>query len=391
MKMSAWMLSLAATGTVFAGAEPLSNVIQLTFPKDFARAGEAYFSPDAKWIIFQAIPRPPEGAEAPTTGPQAATAYAMFVAKLTYGADGLPTGIGEPIMISPEGSANTCGYFHPREPWRVIFGSTVIAPEAAAPAGYQRGTSTYAWQFPTEMEVTTRIVPQIFYDGRPKLTEDVDWSEEQLTAAPLWVRPGYDAECAYSPDARHIVYTRVDVETLDPDLYIFDTTTSVHRPLIVAKGYDGGPFFSPDGSLICYRSDRKGNDLLQVFIAELAFDDAGAILGVKREMQVTDNEHVNWAPFWHPSGEFLLYTTSEQGHRNYEVYSTQVPIGVLTGVKPADLKRRRITATEGFDGLPAFSRRGDLMMWTSQRGPRIEGEDRPSSQLWIAVPGDLTP
>ena len=33
-----------------------------------------------------------------------------------------------------------------------------------------------------------------------------------------------------------------------------------------AKGYDGGPFFSPDGKKILYRSDRKENDLLQVFI-----------------------------------------------------------------------------------------------------------------------------
>ena len=38
------------------------------------------------------------------------------------------------------------------------------------------------------------------------------------------------------------------------------------RRITQAKGYDGGPFFSPDGKRIIYRSDRKGNDLLQVYV-----------------------------------------------------------------------------------------------------------------------------
>ncbi len=34
------------------------------------------------------------------------------------------------------------------------------------------------------------------------------------------------------------------------------------RRITRAEGYDGGPFFSPDGKQIIYRSDRKRNDLL---------------------------------------------------------------------------------------------------------------------------------
>jgi TolB protein len=376
--------SVMALAPLVHADEPLSNPVQITFPDKFLRAGEAYFNPDATWIIFQAIPRPPADA-APST------VYSMYVARLRRDGDGRVSGIEEPILISPAESANTCGYFHPLEPYRVIFGSTLTRPSAEAPAGYQRGTSTYAWQFPTEMEVITRVVPQIYYEKNPKLTTDIDWPEKESEPTPIWSRKGYDAECSYSPNARHIVYTRVDPETLDPDIYVYDTKTKTHRPLVVHKGYDGGPFFSPDGSLICYRSDRKGNDLLQLYIAELTFSDDGQVLGVKREAQVTDNEHVNWAPFWHPSGEYLLYTTSEQGHRNYEIYSIEVPIGIRQGVLPADLKKRRITSSDGFDGLPAFSAAGDLLMWTSQRGPKRADEDRPSSQLWIARPGDLAP
>ena len=367
-------------------APGLSRHVQLTFPDRFAKAGEAYFHPGGSWIIFQAIPRGAGNAAPAGTG-----VYGMYVARLRRGSDGMPTGLEEPILVSPPESANTCGFFHPTEPGRIIFGSTLVKPGADAPAGYQRGTSTYAWKFPTEMEVVTRVVPPIAYDGRPKLTEDVQPAEAEPDPTPIWAREGYDAECAYSPNARHIVYTRVDPTTLDPDIYVYNTRAKTHRPLVTQTGYDGGPFFSPDGSLICYRSDRKGNDLLQVFIAELSFSDDGAVLGVKREMPVTDNEHVNWAPYWHPSGEFLLYTTSEQGHQNYEIYAVEAPIGIRQGVKPQDLRRRRVTHAAGFDGLPAFSPSGDLLMWTSQRGPKRGDEERASSQLWIARTAELAP
>ncbi len=368
-----------------AEAPGLTGQVQITFPETFVRAGEAYFSPDAKWIIFQAIGVPAEG-EAPSS------VYAMYVAKLKIDDQvGTVTGLEEPILVSAPGSANTCGFFHPKEKGRIIFGSTLVAPSEKAPAGYQRGTSSYAWQFPAEMEVVTMIVPPIVYDGRPKITEEIDWPEEMLIPTPIWTRAGYDAECAYSPNGRYIVHTQVNPETSDPDLFAYDTRTKTSTPLVVAKGYDGGPFFSPDSSMICYRSDRKGNDLLQVYIAELAIADDGSITGIKGERPVTDNEHVNWAPFWHPSGEFLIYATSEQGHQNYEVYAVQPPIGLSGDVLPADLKKRRLTHGPGFDGLPAFSPSGDLMMWTSQRGPKLEHEARPSSQLWIAKVGDVAP
>lgn len=368
-----------------AEAPGLVGQVQLTFPEQFTRAGEAYFSPDAKWVIFQAIAVPKDGEAPPNI-------YSMYVAKLKRDAQiGSIVGLEEPILVSPPSSANTCGFFHPKERGRIIFGSTLTLPADKAPAGYQRGTSSYKWQFPAEMEVVSMIVTPIFYDGKPKLTEDIDFGEGDTEPTPLWTRPGYDAECAYSPSGRYIVHTQVDPTTSDPDLFVFDTIKKEHKPLIVEKGYDGGPFFSPDGSMICYRSDRKGNDLLQVYVAELSFADDGSILGVKKEKPVTDNEHVSWAPFWHPSGEFLIYTTSEQGHDNYEVYAIQPPIGLASDVLPADLKKRRITHGPGFDGLPAFSPNGEYMMWTSQRGPKLGHEQRASSQMWIARVGDVSP
>src|SRR3712207_9489256 len=85
-------------------------------------------------------------------------------------------------------------------------------------------------------------------------------------------------------------------------------------------GYDGGPFFSPDGKRLVYRSDRKGNNLLQVFTAELKTDASGDIVGLMNERQITRDVKVNWGPYWHPSGRHIAWARSMQGHGNYEVY-----------------------------------------------------------------------
>ena len=75
-------------------SEILSDYVQLTH--GFARAGEAYFSPDMKWIIFQASMQKDED-------------YSMYLAQLRW-KDGLIAGIDTPIKISPEGSWNSCGF-----------------------------------------------------------------------------------------------------------------------------------------------------------------------------------------------------------------------------------------------------------------------------------------
>jgi hypothetical protein len=364
-----WMIACAC----LAGMQPetseapvLASPVQLTFPQRFVRAGEAYFNPDMTWIIFQAVPRPTDGSEP-------GEHYEMYVAPLVRDADGAVTGLGDVVQVSATGSANTCGWFHPVEPGRVLFGSTIVPPTASDRAGYQRGSGRYRWQFPEETEMVSGVVRAIVDRASTSI-------EPQPIVEPLWKRPGYDAEGSWSPDGRFVLFTHVDVETGDPDISLRIIETGQVVPLITAKGYDGGPFFSPDGKRITYRSDRKGDNLLQLFVADLAFDADGVPTGISREVQITDNAFVNWAPFWHPSGAFLIYSTNEAApeEHNYEVFAIDA-----RGAGSAQAKVR-LTHAPGFDGLPVFSPDGTLMMWTSQRGPKLEGEERPSSQLWIA-------
>jgi TolB protein len=362
----------------------LTHHVQLTRREDFLRAGEAYFG-QGDWIIFQAIPVPPQGKPPDPF-------YSMYVAKLARDGEGRISGLEKPIRISPEGSANTCGWFHPRLPGMVIFGSTLVPPSEQQRSGFQVGTRKYVWMFPKEMEVVSVGVREIFADVVGKSPPYAP--RGQADAKPVFSRPDYDAECSFSKDGRFILYAHVrenqkEGERADADLWVYDTDTGEQHELVTAEGYDGGPFFSPDGKRIAYRSDRRKDDLLQLFIADLKFDERAVPVGVVKEHQITDNGHVNWAPFWHPSGKFLVYGTSEIGHDNYEVFAIEADAGALAADSPdapasRTLRRTRLTFGAGADVLPVFGEGGRVMMWTSQRGPMVEGEQKASSQLWVA-------
>jgi hypothetical protein len=337
----------------------LERHVQLTFPDRFVKAGEAYFSPNGARIIFQAVEVPQEG------GP-ADEFYAMYVADLVRNAAGRVTGIENIKRISPAGSANTCGWFHPHDPALVLFATTMGPPTDSSPPGYNRSSGRYRWMFPPEMRIVT--VPMDRADG---------------TSAPLDVvvdRGGaYAAEGALSPDGRNLVFC--SLESGDGDLFVKNLLTGHVAPVVQIDGYDGGPFFSPDGRRICYRSDRRGDHLLQLFVGDLAFNEGGEVVGLRREYQLTDNTHVNWCPFWHPDGRHLVYSTSEVGHHNYEIFLLDADPGDLpgsTGSVKYGTRKRRVTHAEGSDVLPVFNSDATLMMWTSRRS------DDGSIQLWLA-------
>jgi len=422
------------------------DYVQLTSRDVYVKAGEAYFSPDDKWIIFQAV-------EVPAAGVEADPFYAMYVASVLRDESGSRvTGLGKAIKVSAPNTANTCGWFDPVRTGMVLFGSTVVRPADEQKSGFQVGSRRYVWMFPAEMEVVQRsVIPMLGvrgHDGgvaenskqafdalrlqleqlKASLTtkpltdatglgtpskvkatinaEMLDLELKQIeelapyeaVAKPLFEKPNYDAECSFSKDGRFVLYAHVetgkDGQKPDANIFIFDTLTKKHHELVAGPGYDGGPFFSADNKRICYRSDRKGDDLLQLFMADLKYVD-GIPVGIEREYQLTDNGAVNWAPYFSPDGSFLVYGSSEVGHHNYEIFAIKLDQGKLDAaakgasgsgtISVPGLERIRLTHADGADVLPVFSNDGKMMMWTSQRGPKVAGEERPSSQLWVAT------
>jgi Tol biopolymer transport system component len=306
-------------------AKHLKNIRQVT--SGFSKAGEGYFRPDGKAIIFQAA-RPGEDD------------YQIYTLDLAPGA--------RPRLVSTGRGKCTCSYYHP-DGRSILFASTHLdptlgekekgaaAPKAKAPA-YSR-TERYRWDFDPAMDI---------------FRADPDGSHlVRLTDA-----PGYDAEGSYSPDGRSIIFT--SFRDGDAEIYIMDADGKNPRRITRSPGYDGGPFFAPDGKSIIYRSDRKQNDLLQLYIN----NPEGTA-----ERALTSNDAVNWGPYFYPDSRHIVFSTSLQGHRNYEIYWMDTEGGAL----------ERITYRDGFDALPVFNADGKRLMWTSKG----RTEDN-TSQLFIA-------
>lgn len=309
--------------------DTLASVIQLT--SGFERAGEAYFSPDMKWIIFQAAAK-------------GQGEYDMYVAPLKKNDAGDIADLGAPTRISREGAWNSCGYFSP-DGASLIFATTADRPYQRAPSGFRGGR--YEWAYPETAEIHRA-------DNWKQALAGAEGGAVDLGDKPITDHKGYDAESAFSPDGKWICFT--SQEAGDLDVYVMKADGSGKVRITTEKGQDGGPFFSPDGKRLVYRSDRVGDNMLQVYVAELSFDDQGNITGRKSEKQLTE-EHLNWAPYWHPDGKHLIYGSSAHGHQNYELYL----------MRDDGSRKMRITYGEGADVLPVFSPDGKYLMWSSKR------------------------
>jgi Tol biopolymer transport system component len=118
---------------------------------------------------------------------------------------------------------------------------------------------------------------------------------------------------------------------------LMNTDGSDQRRLTHVPGYDGGPFFSPDGQRIIWRRfDPSG---LSADIYTMKTDSSD----VRR---ISYFRSISWAPFYHPSSEYVIFTSNKLGFSNFELF-----------IVDADGEREpvRVTFTEGFDGLPVFA------------------------------------
>lgn len=307
----------------------LANVRQLTFAG--RRAGEGYFSTDGSRMVFQSERDPGN------------PFYQIYLMDLET---------GDVARVSPGHGKTTCAWIHP-EGERVLFASTHHDPEAREKqqeeldfraSGKQR---RYSWDYDENFDI---YVKDLDGDRYTRLTE----------------ARGYDAEGSYSPDGSQIVFAsnrraydrelsarETERFKLDPaymiDLYIMDADGSNVRRLTEEPGYDGGPFFSPDGERICWR--RFSEDGLTAEIYTMKTDGSD----VRR---LTNLGKMSWAPFYHRSGDYLVFTTNRHGFGNFELYLVRAD----GGGEPV-----RVTYTDGFDGLPVFPPGGDRISWTSNR------------------------
>ena len=231
-------LALAAEPADWQKAESvhLHNIKQVT--SDFVRAGEGYFSPDGKTIIFQAE-------EKDTGNPF----YQIF----TTGPGGRPR--------------------PPRQPRRRQ--DDVQFLPARRQENHLRQLAT---SIPTPKSITPRNINGAGTTPRPAATAVTNGTSTRYMTIfeanpdgadlkPLTHAKGYNAEGSYSPDGKQIVFTSNRGAADSLEIYIMDADGKNVRQVTHAPHcYNGGPFFSPDGKRIIFRSDRKEKDRLQLYV-----------------------------------------------------------------------------------------------------------------------------
>lgn len=319
----------------------LANIRQLTF--EGKRSGEGYFSPDGKQLIFQS--------EREADNPF----YQIYILDLQS---------GDTRRVSTGTGKTTCAFFRPKSD-EVLFASTHLDAEAKTKQKTELDfrasgkTRRYAWDYDERMDLFTCHRDG---SGLKRLTHSL----------------GYDAEASYSPDGSKIVFCSIrdayPEEKLSPadqqklkldpsffaEIYLMNADGTDARRLTRAPGYDGGPFFSPDGQRIIWRRFSEKGDTADVYTMKLDGSD------VRR---LTDFSAVSWAPYFHPTGAYVLFAANKLGFANFEIYLVDA-----AGTK----EPLRVTFTDGFDSLPVFSPDGKKLCWTSNR----TGDNK--SQLFLA-------
>ena len=332
------MLAVACTDRVFVDPEPtethFGKIQQLTFGGNNA---ESYFSKSGEQLIFQRQEQLGVGCD---------QQYIMNV-------DGT-----DMRRVSNGLGRTTCGYFIEDDD-RILYSSTFQHDETCpARPDFSRG---YVWPI-GNFEI---------------YSSELDGTDlRQLTD-----NGTYNAEATLSPDGSRLIFT----STMDGDLELYTMNvdgTDIQR-ITNRVGYDGGAFFSPDGSTIVWRAmypetpqdsaDYRG--LLEERLVRpsnlelwLAAADGG------NPRQITDLGGANFAPFFHPSGDKIIFSSNHvTGGRTFNLFMINVD---GTGLE-------QITDRADFDAFPMFSPDGTKLVWASNRSGQEEGETNIFIAEWV--------
>ena len=324
----------------------LTRVQRLTV--EGKRSGEGYWSPDGRRLVFQSEREPGN------------PFYQIYVLDLAT---------GDSRRISPGIGKTTCAFFRPAaggrgESVEIEFASTHADPKskqlqdeelAFRASGKER---RYSWDYDPEMDIYA-------------------YNEKTGTTRQLTTARGYDAEGGYSPAGQWLVFTSMraayirrlshkDEKMLEDnpsyfaEIYIMRADGSEQKQLTHVPGYDGGPFFTPDGSRIIWRRFDAQGLLADVWTMKPDGSD---------QKQLTDFGSMSWAPYMHPSGEYIIFSSNKLGFENFELFIVDA-----AGAK----EPVRVTYSDGFDGLPVPSPDGKTLAWTSSRSGGA------ASQLFLA-------
>ena len=328
MKNLLSLLLFASFGLHAQNEKHLKNIRQLTFGGDNA---EAYWSFDSKKLIFQSNFK--------KWNVQCDQIFLMDIAKASADSQ------FRPQRISNGKGRTTCSYFLKGNK-KVLFAST-HAQHDSCPPPPSNIPGKYLWPIYKEYDI---------YVANTK-GEII----QQLTNS-----PGYDAEATVSPKGDKIVFT--SDRSGDLELWVMDTDGKNHKQITFGLGYDGGAFFSPDGKKIVFRASRPKSEEEKKEYLDLLKQ--GLVSPTQMEIytcnsdgsdlkQITQLGKANWAPFFTPKGDKIIFSSNHHSSRGYDF---QVWLMNTDGSQ-----LEKVTTESVFNSFPMFSPDGKKISWSSNR------------------------
>jgi len=306
----------------------LTNIKQLTYGGDNA---EAYFSFDDRMITFQTNYK--------QWGHKCDQIHYAVLKDANMG--------GEiPQLISTGSGRTTCSYFMPGNK-SILYASTHEGDKNCPPVPEPREDGNYVWPIYEDFDI---YVADLKGNIINKLTDN----------------PGYDAEATVSPNGDKIVFT--SLRSGDLELYTMNIDGSEVKQVTSGLGYDGGAFFSPDGTKLVFRSSRpKTEEDIRIYKDLLT---QGLVMPTNMEIyvcnvdgsdlqRVTNLGNANWAPFFHPSGKKIIFSSNHASERGYQFNLFMINLDG-TGLE-------QITFDPVFDAFPMFSFDGKKLIFSSNR------------------------
>ena len=310
----------------YANEKHFKNVRQYTFEGENA---EAYWSFDGKSVVFQS-----------TNEKWGAPCDQIFTFKV---ADG-PL-LQKPQMLSTGTGRTTCSYYLPKNK-TIVYASTHEGNKECPP-NPDRTSGRYVWPI---------------YDTYDIYTADLKGN----IIKKLTDRKGYDAEATVSPKGDKIVFT--SDRSGDLELYTMDLDGGNVKQVTNGLGYDGGAFFSPDGKKLVFRSSRPQTaeeiadykDLLSKgLVAPTNMEIYTCNVDGSDLKQITHLGKANWAPFFTPSGNKIIFSSNHHSKRGFNFNLFMINTDG-TGLE-------QISFDTVFDAFPMFSPDGKHLIFSSNR------------------------
>jgi Tol biopolymer transport system component len=131
------------------------------------------------------------------------------------------------------------------------------------------------------------------------------------------------------------------------DVYVMDLPSGELHRLTTSPAVDMSPTWSPDGTQIAFRSDRRGDD--EVFVMNA--DGAG-------QKDLTGNPDSDYSPAWSPDGRTIAFATSRED-----------PTGNDVWLMDADGRNPRpLVEQTGIDEYPSWSPDGSRVAFECTMG-----------------------